>query len=101
MSFFAEIKRRNVIRVAIAYLVFGWVVMQVLDVVGPVLSLPSGGPRIVLVLLALGFVAAVIFSWVYELTPDGLRRDAEVDRSQSVTHLTARKLDIAVIALRK
>ena len=99
MGFVAELKRRNVIRVAIAYLVFAWLVMQVLDVVGPVLDLPRGGSRVALVLLALGFIAALIFSWVYELTPEGLKRDAEVDPARSIAHLTARKLDIAVIVL--
>ena len=99
MSFLAELKRRNVIRVAVAYLVFGWVVMQVLDVIGPVMLLPAGSARVVLVLLALGFVAALIVSWVYELTPEGLRRESQVDRAESIAHVTARKLDIAVIVL--
>jgi len=99
MGFIGELKRRNVIRVAIAYLVFAWLVMQVLDVVGPVLELPKGGVRMVLVLLALGFVGVVVFSWAYELTPEGLKRESEVDRTQSVTQVTAKKLDIAVIVL--
>lgn len=99
MGFIAELKRRNVIRVAIGYLVFAWLVMQVLDVVGPVLELPQGGVRMVLVLLALGLVGVVVFSWAYELTPEGLKRESEVDRTQSVTHVTAKKLDIAVIVL--
>ena len=99
MGFVAELKRRNVIRVAVAYLVFAWLVMQVLDVVGPVLDLPRGGSRIVLVLLILGFLGVLVFSWVYELTPDGLRRESEIDRGASITQVTARKLDVAVIAL--
>jgi len=99
MEFIGELKRRNVIRVAIAYLVFAWLVMQVLDVVGPVFELPRGGVRMVLVLLALGLVGVVGFSWAYELTPEGLKRESEVDRTQSVTHVTAKKLDIAVIVL--
>ena len=72
MGFFAELKRRNVIRVAVAYLVFSWLVLQVLDVVTPFLDLPRGGTRTVFVLRALGFVCALVFSWVYELTPEGL-----------------------------
>ncbi len=99
MSFLGELKRRNVIRVAVAYLVFAWLVMQILDVLSPVLDLPQAGLRMVLVVLAIGFVGALVFSWVFELTPEGLRRESEVDRSRSVTHITAKKLDIAVIAL--
>jgi TolB-like protein/Flp pilus assembly protein TadD len=99
MSLVAELQRRNVIRMTVAYLVFAWVVMQVLSVVGPVLDLPPWGPRLVLVLLAVGFVGVVVFSWIYELTPEGLKRESEIDRTQSITAHTARKLDIAVIVL--
>ena len=84
---------------AVAYLVFAWVVMQVLSVVAPILELPAWAPRMVLLLLAVGFVGVVVFSWIYELTPEGIKRESEVDRTQSITGHTARKLDIAVIAL--
>jgi TolB-like protein/Tfp pilus assembly protein PilF len=99
MSLVAELQRRNVIRVAIAYLVFGWLVMQVLSVVGPILELPAWVLRLVLVMMALGFVGVLAFSWAYELTPEGLKRESQVDRGGSITHHTARKLDIAVIVL--
>ena len=99
MSLVAELQRRNVIRVSVAYLVFAWLVMQVLSVVSPILELPPWVPRFALVLLAVGFLAVIVFSWVYELTPEGIRRESEVDRTQSITQVTARKLDIAVIVL--
>ncbi len=99
MTLFAELQRRNVIRMAVAYLVFAWVAMQVLSVVAPVLDLPPWVPRLVLVLLAVGFVGVVVFSWIYELTPEGLKRESQIDRTQSITGQTARKLDIAVIVL--
>lgn len=99
MSFLGELQRRNVIRMAVAYLVFAWVVMQVLSVIAPILELPPWTQRMVLVLLAVGFVGVVVFSWIYELTPEGIKRESEVDRSRSITGHTARKLDIAVIVL--
>ena len=73
MSLIAELKRRNVIRVAALYLVAGWLVLQVGDVVFPALGVPDWGLRFVLGLLVLGFPIAVIFSWVYEMTPEGLK----------------------------
>jgi len=99
MSLLAELQRRNVIRMAVAYLVFAWVVMQVLSVVAPILELPAWTQRMMLLLLAVGFVGVVVFSWIYELTPEGIKRESEVDRAQSITGHTARKLDIAVIVL--
>jgi TolB-like protein/Tfp pilus assembly protein PilF len=99
MSLISELKRRNVIRVALLYLVAGWVILQVAELLFDVLKLPDWTSRLVLGLLVLGFPVALIFSWVYELTPEGLKREHEVDRNQSITHATARKLDMVVGAL--
>ena len=99
MSLLAELRRRNVFRVAVAYLVFAWVLLQVADVLFPALRLPGWSITLVAVLLALGFVPALIAAWVFELTPDGLRRESEVDRSSSITRDTGRKLNIATILL--
>ena len=96
MSLISELKRRNVFRVALLYLVAGWVILQVAQLLFDVLSLPDWTSRLVLGLLMLGFPLALIFSWVYELTPEGLKREHEVDRNQSVTAATARKLDVVV-----
>lgn len=98
-SIFAELNRRNVFRVALAYLVFGWLVLQVADVVFPALALPDWSITLITVLLAIGFVPAVIFSWVYELTPEGIKREAEVTSEESVTVHTAKRLDIAIVVL--
>jgi TolB-like protein len=99
MSFFEELKRRNVFRVAAAYLVFGWLVLQIGDVLFPALHLPAWSITLIAVLLGIGLIAALIFSWVYEVTPDGLKRESEIDRSRSITHETGRKLDMLTVAL--
>ena len=99
MSIFAELKRRNVFRVGVAYLVGGWFVLQIADVVFPALALPAWSVTLVTVLLAIGFLAALVVSWVYELTPEGLKRESEVDRAHSVTRETGRRLDLVTIAM--
>ena len=88
MGFFSEIKRRNVARAGIAYLAVAWVVLQIVDVVAPILEFPDWVAKTVLLVLAVGFIVAVIAAWFYELTPDGLKRDEEVDRSQPGASLT-------------
>ena len=96
---FEELKRRNVFRVGIAYLVASWLLIQITDVLAPMLSLPEWAARFIFLLLAVGFLPAVIFAWAYELTPEGVKREREVDRSQSITNMTGRKLDFAIIAM--
>ena len=99
MLFFTELKRRNVIRVAVAYLMLSWLVLQVADVLVQGLELPAVWPKAVIALLALGFIPVLVFSWIYEMTPEGLKRESEVAPDQSITVHTAKKLDVAVIAL--
>ncbi len=99
MSFFEELKRRNVVRVGIAYAVASWIILQLTDVVGEILNLPQWGGQLILVMLAVGFVLALFFAWAFELTPEGIKREAEVDRSQSMAPQTSRKLDRAIIGL--
>jgi TolB-like protein len=94
-----ELKRRNVFKVGIAYLVAAWLLMQITDVVAPLLSVPDWVPRFIFLLLAIGFVPALIFAWAYELTPDGIRRESEVDRAKSIRSLTGRRLDRLIIAM--
>ncbi|HEX5789417.1 MAG TPA: hypothetical protein VFY03_14630 [Woeseiaceae bacterium] len=96
MSIVTELSRRNVIRVAIAYAVGAWVILQIMDVVTPILDLPEWAPRLVLVILAIGLVPALVFSWVYELTPEGIRRESEVDPDRSIRHATGRKLNVVI-----
>ena len=99
MSLLAELKRRNVIRVAILYVVTAWLLLQAADVGMSALGLPEWTGRMVLLLLGLGFPVALVFSWVYELTPDGLRRDSEVDAAGSLSARTGQKMNVAIIVL--
>ena len=73
MSLFAELKRRNVVRVAVLYVIAAWVVLQVADVLFGMMKVPEWSGKLVLGLLALGFPIAMIFSWIYEITPEGLK----------------------------
>jgi len=99
MSFIAELKRRNVIRMAGLYLVGAWLVVQVTSTVLPMFDAPAWLPRSIVVVLAVGFIPALIFSWVFELTPDGLKRDAEVKPEESIAPQTARKMDRTIIVV--
>jgi len=99
MSLFDELKRRNVFRVGIAYLVLGWVLLQVTGAVVPILQLPDWVARFVLLMLLIGFPLVLIFAWAFELTPEGIRREKDIDRTQSITPRTGRKLDYAIIAI--
>ena len=99
MSFFSELKRRNVFRVALLYLVASWLIIQVADVGVSLLSLPDWTGRLVFLLLLIGLPLVVVFSWAYEITPEGLKREKDVQRDTSITHETARKLNTAVIVL--
>ncbi len=98
MSLFAELKRRNVIRVAIAYGVASWVLLQVVDVISPILELPDWAPKLVLLILAIGLVPVLVFAWAFEMTPEGIKRESEVDRSKSIAGQTGKKLDRVIIA---
>jgi TolB-like protein/Tfp pilus assembly protein PilF len=98
-NFFAELKRRNVIRMAGLYLVGAWLVVQVAGTVLPMFGAPEWLPRTIVVLLAIGFVPAVIFSWVFELTAQGLKRDEDVAPEQSITPQTGRRMDRMIIVV--
>jgi TolB-like protein len=99
MSLFTELKRRNVFRVGIAYLVLGWLLLQVTDVVVPILELPDWVARLVLFLLLLGFPLILFFAWAFELTPEGVKREKDVDRDRSIAPQTGKKLDRAIIGI--
>ncbi len=99
MSFIRELKRRNVFRVGIAYAIATWVLLQITEVITPILGLPDWAPKLIFVILAVGFVPALIFAWAFELTPEGLKKEKDVDRSESITHNTGRKLDFVIIAV--
>ncbi len=99
MSFVAELRRRNVIRMAGLYLVGAWLLTQVSSTVLPMFDAPAWLPRSIVILLAIGLIPALIFSWVFELTPQGLKRDAEVTPEESIAPQTARRLDRMIIAI--
>ena len=94
-----ELKRRNVVRVAIAYVVVSWLTLQLTDVLVPLLSLPEWVGRFVFLVLLIGFPLALFFAWAFELTPEGIKKEKHVDRSESVTHVTGRKLDFIIIGV--
>jgi TolB-like protein len=97
LSLWNEIKRRNVARVAVAYAIVGW--LEIASVAGPALRLPEWTTSLVVLLILLGLPLAIIFAWAFELTPEGLKREKDVDRNQSITSSTGRKLDNAIIGL--
>jgi TolB-like protein/Tfp pilus assembly protein PilF len=98
-SFFAELRRRNVVRMAGLYLVGAWLLTQVAGTVLPMFGAPEWLPRSIVILLAIGFVPALIFSWIFELTPEGLKRDEEVAPEQSIAPQTARRMDRMIIVV--
>src|SRR6266481_4118435 len=97
--FFAELKRRDVIRFAGLYLVGAWLLVQVASTVLPMFGAPDWLPRSIVSLLAIAFVPALIFSWVFELTPQGLKRDEDVAPEESIAPQTARRMDRMIIAV--
>jgi TolB-like protein/Tfp pilus assembly protein PilF len=99
MSVFNELKRRNVFRVAIAYLAAAWLVTEVGGTVLPAFGYGDSELRIVIVILAIAFVPVLVLSWLFELTPEGLRREVEVAREQSITRYTGKKIDRLIVAL--
>ena len=99
MSLISELKRRNVFRVALLYAVACWLILQVTDVGMSLLGLPEWTGRFVFFLLLLGFPLVVLFSWAYEITPEGLKKESDVPRDESITAETARKLNTAVVVL--
>jgi adenylate cyclase len=93
VSLFSELQRRNVFRVTVAYVVLAWLLAQVADLVLDNISAPDWVIQTILLVLLLGLAPVVFFSWAYEVTPDGIKRESDVDRSDSITHVTSRKLD--------
>ena len=98
-SVWGELKRRNVVRVAVAYAIVSWLILQLTDVLIPLLDLPEWVGRFVFLLVVIGFLLALILSWAYELTPQGVKLEKNVDRSESITHITGRKLDFIIIGV--
>ena len=98
-SFFTELRRRNVVRVGIAYVVVGWLLMQAASALEPALLLPDWVDRVVAVFLLIGFPIVLIFAWAFEITPEGIKLTKDVDRDQSITPVTGKKLEHTIIVL--
>src|ERR1700745_1168067 len=98
-NFFAELKRRNVYKAAGAYAVVSWLLIQIATQVFPFFEIPNWAVRLVVVLLLLGFPAPLIFSWVFEITHEGIKRESEIDPGKSITHHTGRKIVGLTVAL--
>jgi TolB-like protein len=97
-KFFDELKRRNVVRVGIAYIVVGWIVFQIGEVMFPTFGTPDWVFKTIILVIAVGFPFAVIFAWAFELTPEGVKKTRDVNVAVSVTTATGRKLDFIIIA---
>jgi TolB-like protein/Tfp pilus assembly protein PilF len=94
---FEELKRRNVFKVGTAYVVLAWLLAQVTDIFLEPFGAPEWVIKTILLLLIIGFPLALLFAWAFELTPEGLKKEKDVDRSQSITHETGQKLNLAII----
>ena len=99
MSLIAELKRRNVFRVGVAYAIVAWLLVEVASVVLPTFKAPEWVMQVLTFLVILGFPLALILAWAFELTPEGIKRETAVDPAESITHVTGRKLDFAIIGL--
>jgi TolB-like protein/Tfp pilus assembly protein PilF len=97
MSFFHELKRRNVFKVAIAYAIAAWLLIEITATTFPILKLPDWTVTLVTALVLIAFPLTLIFAWAFELTPEGIKKEKDVDRAESITHVTGRKLDFMII----
>ena len=98
-SFFSELKRRNVLRVAAAYAVVAWIIIEAGSVLLPTFGASETAFKIYVIIVVAGFLASLVVAWAFEVTPEGVRLEKNVDRSQSITPRTGRKLDFSIIGL--
>src|SRR5210317_1274143 len=98
MPILEELKRRNVVRVGVAYVVAAWVIIEVSSLILDIYEYPGSVMRLVVALLALGLPFVLFFAWAFEVTPDGIKRDSDVDRSSQQTGQTGRRLNLVTIA---
>jgi TolB-like protein len=98
-NFFAELKRRNVYKAAIAYAVVAWLLLQAASILFPTFEAPPWVMKVFVAVIVLGFPVALVFAWAFELTPEGLKRTEDVDLNKSITRGTGRKLDFLIIGV--
>ncbi len=96
-SVWAELRRRNVVKVAVAYAIVGWLLVEVASVVLPTFKAPEWIMQVFTFLVIVGFPIVLIFAWAFEITPEGIKLEKDVDRTQSITCQAGRKLDIIII----
>src|SRR5205807_4040523 len=97
--FFAELKRRNVYKVAVAYTVVAWLLIQAASILFPTFEAPAWVMKVFVAVLVLGFPIALIFSWAFEITPEGIKRESEIEPDKSVIVHTGRKIVTLTIGL--
>src|SRR6478672_2601749 len=98
-NFFAELKRRNVYKVAVAYAVVAWLTIQAASIFLPAFNAPQWAMQVVILILVVGFPIALVFSWAFEITPEGIKRESEIGPNESITRRTGRKIVALTIAL--
>src|SRR5881396_2305667 len=98
-NFFAELKRRNVYKVAVAYAVVAWLLIQAASILFPTFDAPAWVMKVFVAVIVLGFPPALIFSWAFEITPEGIKRESEIEPNKSISHHTGRKIIGLTIAL--
>ena len=98
-TFFAELKRRNVYKVAVAYAVIAWLLVQIATQVFPFFEIPNWAVRLVVLVLIAGFPVALVFSWAFEITPEGIVRESDVESGKSIPHHTGKKIVAITIVL--
>src|SRR5437588_6757618 len=98
-SFFAELKRRNVYKVAIAYAVVGWLVIQIATSTFPVLEIPNWAIKLVIALVSLGFPIALVIAWAFEMTPEGMKRTEDVSPDEKIPQWSARKFAVLIVTV--
>ena len=99
MALMTELKRRNVFRVGIAYVIGAWVIAQVADLVLDNIEAPDWVMQAIMLVLAIGLPLALILAWAFELTPEGIKREKDVDPAEAVSRVTDRKLDFIIIGV--
>jgi hypothetical protein len=99
MTFFSELKRRNVVRVGIAYVIVGWLLAQIAEFAALQFSAPDWVLKIFVAFVILGLPLILVFAWAFELTPEGIKLEKHVDREKSITAQTGRKLDFIIIVV--
>jgi hypothetical protein len=98
-SFFSELKRRNIYKVAVAYGITGWIIIQIATSVFPALEFPQWTTQFVIILVLIGFPISLVFAWAFEITPEGIKRTRKVPPQDSITQNTGKKLNYWIIGL--